>query len=69
MSKKWTGCTPEVCDICGIKITDIFYDGRTYYGPWANMCPTCFKENGVGLGTGSGQLWGKVNNEFVKIEG
>lgn len=31
------------------------YDGKTKEGPWAFMCEKCFKEHGVGLGTGRGQ--------------
>ena len=30
-------------------------DGKTIYGPWANMCEAHFIEVGVGLGTGRGQ--------------
>lgn len=30
-------------------------DGRTVYGPWANMCLECHDRIGVGLGTGKGQ--------------
>lgn len=31
------------------------YDGKTKYGPWANMCEDCFTKHGTGLGTGKGQ--------------
>lgn len=31
------------------------YDGKTWLGPWANMCEGCFAVNGVGLGLGKGQ--------------
>lgn len=31
------------------------YDGKTVMGPWAYMCPTCFRMFGVGLGLGRGQ--------------
>ena len=31
------------------------YDGKTKFGPWANMCEDHFKSHGVGLGTGRGQ--------------
>jgi len=41
------------CDFCG---NTARYDGKTHQGPWANMCPTCFKKYGVGLGLGRGQL-------------
>lgn len=32
------------------------FDGATTMGPWAYMCSYHFKEHGVGLGTGKGQL-------------
>ena len=47
---------PE-CDFCsqnGIS-TDAEYDGKTVYGPWANMCEYHFQLYGVGLGLGRGQ--------------
>ena len=31
-------------------------DGKTIHGPWANMCADCFGSNGIGLGTGKGQM-------------
>jgi hypothetical protein len=32
------------------------YDAMTVYGPWANMCQTCFDMHGTGvLGLGKGQ--------------
>lgn len=61
---------PEACDICHSQVTDEFVDGRTIYGPWANMCPSCFKEIGIKLGTGYGQRYKKnSDNEFIKVEG
>lgn len=57
------------CDICGTKV-DSYVDGKTIYGPWANMCLSCFETKGIGLGTGRGQLY--ENNEdgqFVKLAG
>ena len=41
------------CDICPAGRAQ--YDGRTKMGPWANMCESCFKKYGVGLGYGHGQ--------------
>jgi hypothetical protein len=32
------------------------YDGKTTFGPWAYMCDEHFRQFGVGLGTGRGQL-------------
>jgi hypothetical protein len=40
------------CDFCGKPAK---YDGKTKMGPWADMCETCFRKYGVGLGTGKGQ--------------
>ena len=30
-------------------------DGKTVYGPWANMCESCLDSYGIGLGEGKGQ--------------
>lgn len=42
------------CDFCTATAT---VDGKTKFGPWANMCDGCFKTNGVGLGVGKGQRY------------
>lgn len=44
------------CDLCprGDEVI-AQYDGKTKWGPWANMCEKHFAEAGVGLGTGKGQ--------------
>ena len=45
-----------VCDLCMKDLTDLdWYDAKTIFGPWANLCPTCFKAHGIGLGAGLGQ--------------
>ena len=41
-------------------------DGKTIFGPWANMCTPCFRTNGVGLGTGRGQRLVLVEGGSVK---
>jgi len=61
---------PKECDICKRPIENEFVDGKTLFGPWANMCMTCHLINGVGLGTGKGQHYQKdENGKFVKISG
>ncbi len=44
------------CDICGCLVIGKYIDGKTRMGPWADMCLDCHKANGVGLGTGKGQV-------------
>lgn len=43
------------CDICQTEITSVYVDGKTVYGPWANMCLYCHATKGVGLGLGLGK--------------
>lgn len=45
------------CDFCTQEgnTVEAAYDGKTAYGPWANMCERHFRSLGVGLGTGRGQ--------------
>lgn len=58
--KYWMGDPPEVCDLNSAhKITTTFIDGATRRGPWANMCPDCYRTEGRGLGTGYGQKYEK----------
>ena len=62
---------PEVCDVCHKPFTkNIMYDAKTVYGPWANMCMTCFNSIGVGLGTGLGQQYKKNDSgDWIKNAG
>lgn len=68
--KKWSGST--ICDFCKSDL-DVpyhkpwFVDGRTIYGSWAVMCPDCWHELGLGLGTGAGQKYDSRTLE--RIEG
>jgi hypothetical protein len=52
------------CDLCGAPAK---YDGKTVMGPWAYMCEKCFKENGIGLGVGKGQILADIGKK-KKIE-
>ena len=45
------------CDICDRNELTSYIDGKTIFGPWANICPTCYLEFGQGLGVGIGQLY------------
>lgn len=61
---------PKVCDVCHKPFGIFMYDAKTCYGPWANMCETCFNTIGVGLGTGLGQQYKKNDQEqWVKVTG
>lgn len=53
------------CDFCP---DTAYYDGKTAYGSWANMCEMHFHAYGVGLGTGRGQklLVGKPKPKAAK---
>jgi hypothetical protein len=65
MAKTWLGSME--CDFCGKSVVgEKFVDGKTTRGPWAVMCLGCYRENGSGIGTGLGQLYGP---DRVKIQG
>lgn len=49
--------TPSKCDMCSAQLGNIMYDAKTRQGPWGCLCPTCFANHGVGLGTGRGQKY------------
>ncbi len=67
--KKWVGSEIEDCDICNKKIEKFFIDGNIAGGGWAIMCRDCHRNLGVGLGIGRGQLYQRINDEWVKIDG
>ncbi len=50
---------PQHYDFCDAAIEKhgFFVDGETKDGPWANMCPNCYADRGVGIGWGLGQLY------------
>ena len=54
---KWYGILPKTCDICKRPLRRLFVDGRTKMGPWAIMCSSCHREQGVGLGLSKGQKY------------
>lgn len=64
---KWMG--RGKCDVCKRECGDVLYDGKTIIGVWGVMCSECFRTYGVGLGTGRGQRYERVNGEYVKVEG
>lgn len=47
------------CSICAdgavYKQTPAAYDAKTWLGPWAYLCRSCFVSFGTGLGEGKGQ--------------
>ena len=55
--KFWQGQAPAKCDVCHRPIAETFVDGKTRMGPWAIMCHVCFRDVGVGLGIGLGQIY------------
>ena len=63
---KWLSEVDD-CNICKSNLSAFktFIDGKTTFGPWALMCPPCFKKVGCGLGTGSGQEFDFATREKV----
>lgn len=70
MAKFWMGSTPEACDLCHQPFGNKMIDGKTRFGPWGNMCPSCYKKYGVGLGLGRGQEYERQKNgKWLKVAG
>jgi hypothetical protein len=78
VAKYWQSKPPTCCDLVGhvpgehddIQATGEFVDGKTAMGPWANMCLTCHKRYGVGLGTGLGQKYRRqMDHRWLKVGG
>jgi len=67
----------KFCDLCKTRIKrqpgSSFVDGRTrivHFGSsWAFMCLKCFKANGLGLGTGKGQMYSFIKGDWQKVAG
>lgn len=55
------GDPAENCDICGSQLKEarLYVDGKIDHagGMWGNMCLSCFREQGSGIGWGVGQLY------------
>jgi len=68
---KWCDEVPS-CDGCGknFKVGDYMVDGPLKRGgPWGNICQDCFAKGDRRLGTGYGQLYRKINNEWLLVGG
>ena len=65
----WTSPPPKQCELCEGKITEIFIDGRTQFGSWANMCESCHVEHGGRLGEGFGQKYQLTEGRYKKVAG
>lgn len=48
------------CDFCG---KEAYFDAKTQLGPWAFMCEEHFKQYGIRLGTGYGQMLVKEDDK------
>ena len=61
-----------LCDLCGADnlITPAVYDAKLPYGPWADLCQTCFTALGckLGLGRGSEIAPTEVGSEIAPTE-
>lgn len=66
-TKKWIGTWPANCDFCKAPLSDepTFVDGRTFFGPWALMCPYCHDFRGIGIGVGKGQVYNSKTLEKI----
>ena len=53
----WQGSKITDCQVCNGPILNVFYDGKTWHGPWAIMCPECHRKAGVGVGLAKGQRY------------
>lgn len=63
---KWLSPPPKECDLCHNELTNTFVDGKTIWGPWANMCTRCHGEFGFGFGTGNGQEFSLTTLEKIR---
>jgi hypothetical protein len=63
MATFWMGSTPTRCDLCNTKLKHLFVDGKTVMGSWGILCAKCFEDCGVGLGTGKGQLYIRLEKQ------
>ena len=71
--KRWLSVRDN-CDICKCDMSpgkvEYFVDGKTIMGPWALMCPVCWRTYGIGtLGQGLGQKYEGKTPEAHKIGG
>ncbi len=65
----WGSPSPDVCQLCGVTIGEVFIDASLHGLGWALVCPGCHHQHGKGLGTGRGQKYEKQGEEWVKVEG
>lgn len=64
----WTSSF-DTCNICNMVIknkVEYFVDGKTKTGPWALMCPECFKKHGIAIGYGTGQKYDASTGKLLE---
>lgn len=61
--KAWRGSTPK-CEFCGKTALPRFVDAKTRHGPWALMCMTCYKIQGMPIGQ---EYETKADGTFPKV--
>jgi hypothetical protein len=60
---------PDTCQICNFSGLDTeAFDSATRFG-WGWICKNCYKKYGYGLGTGKGQQYRKLGNDWYKVAG
>lgn len=61
----------QSCNLCKEEDLDEFVDGKTEFGPWANMCASCYATTGMGIGVGLGQhyKWDEEKQRYIKVGG
>jgi hypothetical protein len=51
------GDAPTDCSVCGEPLNGEFVDGVMRHAGWGYLHPSCHKAEGIGLGTGRGHLY------------
>ena len=60
----------KACDVCGFELTEngLYVDGRLRgEAMWVNMCASCARNHGEGIGWGSGQLYARQPNGTFRL--
>ncbi|KKL19056.1 hypothetical protein LCGC14_2469310 [marine sediment metagenome] len=69
---RWLGSQIKDCEYCFMPIENVFYDASVPLntaGVWMRICEECFKEFRCSLGSGFGQKYERIGEEWLLTAG
>jgi hypothetical protein len=63
----WGGEVPSRCDRCGVGLSSVFVDCKTFQGPWGCFCVECGGEVAVAVVPSLCRVYQRVDGGWVSL--